>query len=159
MFVGYSKGGKKTGYAGLHRCENCNNITNFHLIESSFKPTVMFIPVAKFDLKYYVICSLCERGYQLEKEKYDQMYRDSFNLPREEDVIPYYNLIDDALMKNDAQLFHQVFNLLVDGEDFDSTKIYNFINDAIPSHLSTDHKKYIIAKKLRHTINAIQKEK
>ncbi len=31
--VGYSKGGKKTAYAGIHNCQNCNNITNFHLVE------------------------------------------------------------------------------------------------------------------------------
>lgn len=159
MFVGYTKGGKKTAYAGLYECENCNNITHFHLIESSFKPTVMFIPVAKFDLKYYVICSLCERGYQLDKDKYDQMYRESFSLPREEDVIPYYNLIDVAFVKNDAYLLNQVMKLFMEGEDIDSSKIYSLIDNSISSNLSKDHKRYIIQKKVIHTLKPLNKDK
>jgi hypothetical protein len=158
MFVGYSKGGKKTAYAGIHECGNCNNVTNFHLIESSFKPTVMFIPVAKFNLQYYVICSLCERGYELEKTKYDEMYRNSFNLPREEDVIPYYNLIDDALMKNDAKILNAVIGLFINGHDVDSNEIYKLIDSSISSNLSQSHKKYIIEQKLLHTLQSINKE-
>ncbi len=156
MFVGYSKGGKKTAYAGIHNCQNCNNITNFHLVESSFKPTVMFIPVAKFNLKYYFICSLCERGYELEKPKYDKLYRESFNLPNEEDVIPYYNLVSEELLKDDHHLIIEILDLLNNrDEDIESEKIFNLFDKSIKSNLSKDHKKYIIKQNLIHTITEL----
>ena len=158
MFVGYSKGGKKTAYAGIHQCQNCNNISQFHLVEYSFKPTLMFVPVAKFDLKYYFICSICERGYELDKANYDQMYRQSFELPKEETVIPYYNLLDDALIANDASLYNEIIDLLNNGEDLDSQKIYNKVISVVPSSLPKKHTKYIIKQKIIHTITAIQGE-
>ena len=155
MFVGYRKGGKKTAYGGIHECQNCKNITNFHLMESSFKPTVMFIPVAKFNVKYYLICSLCERGYELEKEKYNELYRNSFELPNEEDVIPYYNEVDSLFAQDEAKLVYEVNDLMSEGLEENNSnnaleKIYEIIITKIPSSLSIKHKKYIIMKYLNH---------
>jgi hypothetical protein len=86
------------------------------------------------------------------------MYRNSFNLPREEDVIPYYNLIDDALMKNDAKILNAVIGLFINGHDVDSNEIYKLIDSSIYSNLSQSHKKYIIEQKLLHTLQSINKE-
>lgn len=62
MFVGYRKGLKEKVIITDLECPSCHSVGGMTLYENSFRPTVMFVPVAKFNVKYYIFCQFCERG-------------------------------------------------------------------------------------------------
>lgn len=69
MFVGYRKGLKEKVIISDLECPSCHSVGGMTLYENSFRPTVMFVPVAKFNVKYYIFCQFCERGGEVDKEK------------------------------------------------------------------------------------------
>lgn len=69
MFVGYRSGHSKYLYLGKLKCSNCNNTADFYVYEKAFKPTIMFIPIAKFNKSYMVACELCKRGFEISQEE------------------------------------------------------------------------------------------
>lgn len=67
MYIGYTSGAKELLSIPLMPCPACEMMGGMAIYEKSFKPTVMFIPVAKLNVKYYVICKHCERGLEIDK--------------------------------------------------------------------------------------------
>ncbi len=60
---------KTLGESGLYKCPNCNNQCQFNVTETAKNFHIFFITVARFDKKYYLTCSICNYGYELEKEE------------------------------------------------------------------------------------------
>jgi hypothetical protein len=105
IFYGYKNDSKKVAYAGLEYCTHCNNISNFYLNENSFKPTLFFVPVAKFTTKRFVACETCSYGFEVDSQKASQIKEDSQKIPSLENTIEALNKIHAAIMKEPKLLF------------------------------------------------------
>jgi phage FluMu protein Com len=69
MFVGYRSGHSKYLYLGMLKCPNCKNVAEFYIYEKAFKPTVMFIPIAKFNKSYLLACESCKSGREISEQE------------------------------------------------------------------------------------------
>ena len=67
MFIfGWDGNCKILGSIGLSECDNCNNVSEWQIIESCKRATLYFVPVIKWNKKYLCVCSVCSYGYDLE---------------------------------------------------------------------------------------------
>ena len=67
VFVGgWGRSNKTIGIGPLLECDNCNNTNNFKVFETSRKATLYFIPVAKWERQYWMVCPICSYGTELE---------------------------------------------------------------------------------------------
>lgn len=82
MYIGYRKGCVTKGYAGMRFCSECNYMNHHYVYENSFRPTVMFIAVAKFNKSYMMGCWTCEKRFEIEDQSTYQLIQKSHQLPK-----------------------------------------------------------------------------
>ncbi len=126
ILFGYKKGGKRISYLGFYECKNCNNVSNFYLYESSFRPTLYFIPIAKFNVKYFMVCSICEGGIELDKEKAISVREENIEFNDAQ------NYILKELNNKDSKLNSLVLNKNTYNDD---NAIMKVLKETIPSTL------------------------
>lgn len=102
MYIGYRRGGVKKGYTGMRFCSSCDLITHHFVYEKSFRPTVMFISVAKFNKSYLIGCAKCEQGYEIEKNTANALIEKSHSIPNKKVFLNIYEEIEQALLKVDG---------------------------------------------------------
>jgi len=75
IIAGYGSNNKcLESFVGV--CPFCGKETTLKLYESSNNVNLYFIPVAKFNKHYYLVCHLCDRSLELTKEqKNDLLYK------------------------------------------------------------------------------------
>lgn len=67
VFVGgWGRGSKVIGSGPYLKCNNCHNSNNYKIFETSRKATLYFIPVAKWDRQYWMVCPICNFGTELD---------------------------------------------------------------------------------------------
>lgn len=103
VYIGYRKGVVKKGYAGMRFCEHCNLITQHYVYENSFRPTIMFIAVAKFNKSYMIGCGNCERGYEIEEDIARQIIQKATMIPKEKLFSQLYFAIESKLKEIDPE--------------------------------------------------------
>ncbi len=81
IFFGWGKKSKKITDVGLMRCQNCDNITGFELREMSNRVSLYFIPVAKWNKKCYLVCPVCDAGFEVEDSKKQMIIEETAMLP------------------------------------------------------------------------------
>lgn len=86
IIYGWGKDLKKVGYAGIAKCANCNNFSHFWVCEHSSHASLYFIRIAKWDKKLVCLCGTCERGWEIEPAKQDEVIRQTLALPSYEDA-------------------------------------------------------------------------
>lgn len=143
ILFGYKKGGKRIAYVGFHNCNNCNNLTNFYLYETSFRPTLYFVPIAKFNVKYFMMCSICEGGIEIDKEKALALREESIEY---DDSQKY---IIDALNDKQSELSRVVINKETYSDD---QVIMQVLKNTIPSSLNLETLLLILRLKLDEVI-------
>jgi len=99
IIFGWGKGAKKLADIGFNKCPNCKNYSWFYLCELSSKVKVYFVPVAKFNKKYYMVCSVCSAGLELTSKEKDEILRESVEFPSQELSIEIWNKLDDMFSK------------------------------------------------------------
>jgi len=62
---------KNMGQRGPFECKNCHNLTYFTLILQRVFFTLFFIPVIPYETNRFLICGICNRGFKLTKEEFD----------------------------------------------------------------------------------------
>lgn len=97
VYIGFRSGGVKKAYAGMRYCSQCNLITNHYVYEKSFRPTVMFIAVAKFNKSYLLGCAKCEKGYEITNETVDILNENSKLIPPHKTFYKMYLDIESSL--------------------------------------------------------------
>jgi hypothetical protein len=130
VYIGYRKGGVKKGYAGMRYCTECNYIAHHYVYENSFRPTVMFIAVAKFNKSYMLGCENCEKGYEIEDQSAQQLIQKSHQLPKAKVFFEIYKSIETALNEVDNETGNTWTNKLITQLLGDTTK-----NDEILNYL------------------------
>lgn len=68
VVYGWGKKGKKIGYIGIDKCPNCKNYTHLYLYEYANNVNLYFVPIVKWNKKIYVVCPICDSGYELNEE-------------------------------------------------------------------------------------------
>ena len=67
MFVvGHGTKLRSLGEGPVMECPNCHNPIRAAVVEMSRRASVMFVPVAKWDAQYWMVCPICDRGVQIE---------------------------------------------------------------------------------------------
>jgi len=69
LIAGWGDKGRIIGRAEEFECKNCNNINPFNVVEQSRRVTAFFIPIIKWDYRYYLLCPICSRGAQLKNKQ------------------------------------------------------------------------------------------
>lgn len=71
MFVAsWGKDSKEIGYWGILKCENCKNYTHHVIYERANKVKLYFVTVAKYKKERYLVCPVCNAGYELQEDIY-----------------------------------------------------------------------------------------
>ncbi len=69
MMILYSWGTKvkKSTYLGLRPCANCDGYTHYYLFRQVRYFSIFYIPIIQFTKSYFIGCSSCMRGTQIDK--------------------------------------------------------------------------------------------
>jgi len=81
VLFGWGKESSKICDAGIMKCDNCNNYSTFEVRELARKASLYFVPVAKWDRKYYLVCYTCQYGYELNIETKNKIFKEMQSLP------------------------------------------------------------------------------
>jgi ribosomal protein L40E len=92
---------------GIIKCRNCNNYSTFEIRELAKKFELYFIPVARWDKRYYLVCNACEAAYGLEKERMDTILSEVAGMPDNKTSQDIWNKMDvyiaDLIRKGDFE--------------------------------------------------------
>lgn len=129
VYVGFRSGGVKKAYAGMRYCSQCDLITNHFVYEKSFRPTVMFIAVAKFNKSYLLGCANCEKGYEITSETVDKLNEQSRLIPSHKIFFKMYQDIENALREKSPK----------SGKSFIDIMVTNLLGDELDKNEVLDH--------------------
>jgi hypothetical protein len=87
ILAGWGGKRKLVGNYGIHKCSNCHNWQPMGIYELSRQATLYFIPVAKWDKKYYIICPICEAGVPVSVEELAPLLQACITVPDAETAI------------------------------------------------------------------------
>jgi len=99
IVFGWGKKAKRLANAGMSKCPNCHNWTAFGVFSRASAVSLYFVPVAKFGTKFYLVCSTCDAGFEINDAKKTELLRASCDLPTTEHMISIWNALDDAALK------------------------------------------------------------
>jgi hypothetical protein len=117
MFIaGWGKKGKEIAYFGIMKCEMCRNHADHRLYEYSQRVTVYFIPVAKFNVKYYLVCDICDTAREMDPEKKSELLQMTVHIASPSDF--------HRLWRELTEMHHQVIKDLVESRT-DLGELYN----------------------------------
>lgn len=100
IIFGWGKKGKPIGYVGIDKCPNCKNYVHFSIYEYSNRVNLYFVPVAKFNKKSYLVCPVCEAGYELDGELKDYYFNEMFSSMNPEDTQEIFTEASKIISKN-----------------------------------------------------------
>jgi len=98
IIIGWGKKSKKIADAGIMKCGNCNNYSAFEIRELSSKVSLYFIPIAKWKKKTYLVCALCDAGYELSEKNKEKILQETVKIPDNKTSIELYNKIDSLFV-------------------------------------------------------------
>lgn len=81
IVFGWGKDAKKIAYLGIVKCSRCRNYSHHFIYEVAKKINVYFIPVAKYDKKYFVACNVCNGGLEIEEAQKQEFLQKSLKIP------------------------------------------------------------------------------
>lgn len=94
ILFGWGKKSKKLADAGIMKCKNCNNYSAFEIRELAKNINLYFIPIAKWDKRTFLVCPICEAGYELTKEGREKILQEVIKIPDNKICIEIFNRID-----------------------------------------------------------------
>ena len=99
LIGGWGKKSKKIADAGLLKCKNCNNTAAFEVRELASTASLFFVPVAKWNKKTYLVCPICEAGYELSEDDTKKLLQDVASLPSNDSAKEIWNKTDSLFVK------------------------------------------------------------
>lgn len=69
IFGNKSGGMEDLGAAAPVPCPNCHNEAFWHLVRTTSKATLFFVPMLTYNTKHYLACEVCSYGFEIEDEK------------------------------------------------------------------------------------------
>lgn len=77
MFIIYGWGRtttKRFGPVFENFCSNCNSKEYWELCKITVWFTIFFIPLIPYEIKYFLLCPVCECGIKLDRQKFDELH-------------------------------------------------------------------------------------
>ena len=68
IIVGWGKKVKVLGEVRERACINCGNYCRWQVVQTYSYASLYFIPLGKLRRAYFLICPICQHGYQLTDE-------------------------------------------------------------------------------------------
>lgn len=136
IIVGWGKDAKQIAYMGLLKCNNCNNYSHFHLYEIANKIKLYFVPVAKFNKKYILGCSVCNSGIEIDEDKKNELIALSVDLPNEQSITEIWAALDKEFTK-----FINGKSSLKSDQFLEPA---NIVKESLKSKYSSEHIEYVI---------------
>lgn len=127
ILVGWGKNAKHEADLGIMKCSNCSNYAPFVLITTKRKATLYFIPVAKWDKKYYMMCGVCEAGLEMDEEKAQELIREVISYPSNDLALEIFSKMEDKISSSIEKLLESETNT---GEEFVKTFTDKVIENA-----------------------------
>lgn len=97
IIAGWGKDAKKIGTKGIELCPRCNNYNIFNLYEVKKKISLYFVPIAKWDAKFFFVCPTCEEAIELSEADKNVALRESVTLPSEHAMTAIWEELDRHL--------------------------------------------------------------
>ncbi|MFW0862649.1 MAG: zinc-ribbon domain-containing protein [Candidatus Komeilibacteria bacterium] len=142
LIFGWGKKSKKIADVGLMTCRNCMNVAGAEVRELSNKASLYFVPVAKWNKKYYLVCPVCDAGFELDEKSMNELLASVANLPSNEvsikiynDVIDFFNNCNDDPANNLNKIMTDLEQVLKDKgyKEDDMRYVVGFFVDSISS--------------------------
>jgi hypothetical protein len=70
IVFGWGSEAKVLGSVGCAQCPNCANEATWQVLESSRRASLYFVPVAKWNRRYFVACPICHYGAELKDREH-----------------------------------------------------------------------------------------
>lgn len=102
IIAGWGKKAKELAFVGIHKCPKCKNHVPMYLYELANRISLYFIPVAKFNKKNYLVCSLCENGFEIDEERKNIFLQASTELPDSTQVLLVWKELGNRLKEKVA---------------------------------------------------------
>lgn len=96
---GWGEKSKKIADAGIIKCRNCKNNATFEVRDLVKSASLFFVPVAKWDKKTYLVCTICTAGYEISEEDKNKLLQDIASLPSNEISTQLWNKIDHVFIE------------------------------------------------------------
>lgn len=81
ILYGWGNRSKKLADAGYLTCGHCNNVSWFTIIYLASEFNLYYIPVARWNRRYYMVCGICSAGYEIDNQKIKDVIADSKGIP------------------------------------------------------------------------------
>lgn len=65
LIAGWGDKGRVIGKSAELSCDRCNNVNPFNVVEQSRRVSAFFVPIIKWNYRYYLLCPICSYGAQL----------------------------------------------------------------------------------------------
>ncbi|OGK35380.1 hypothetical protein A3F58_00040 [Candidatus Roizmanbacteria bacterium RIFCSPHIGHO2_12_FULL_37_9b] len=99
IIAGWGKKSKKIADAGLHKCSNCKNIATFEIREMANYASAYFIKIAKWNKQTYLVCTICNAGFELTDEGKNELLKATIELPSNSDIVDIWNNINKLFVE------------------------------------------------------------
>lgn len=107
VIYGWGKYSKKIADIGLTECSNCKNIVGAELHQINKGVKLYFIQVAKWDKHFFVVCPICNAGFEINIENKEKILKKSVKLPDNRTSISIWNDLMDELNTNSEGFFKE----------------------------------------------------
>lgn len=75
FLLNWGSKGKRVCSGGIHFCDNCKHITTTEVRVIEKSVGLFFVPVARWDKKFYLVCNVCSAGVPILSEKTGEFIR------------------------------------------------------------------------------------
>jgi hypothetical protein len=75
VLFGRGRDTKEIARSRTRKCPNCNNTVPFVLYELKDKVNIFFISVASYRTQYFLACSICNVGFELDDNDKEEFLR------------------------------------------------------------------------------------
>lgn len=99
LLFNWGSKGKKVCDGGIHFCTNCNHVNTMEIQVIEKNIGLFFVPVAKWDKKFYLMCNRCTARFPLLDNKVSEFIRLATDGPSNELAIKIYNEIDKVFIE------------------------------------------------------------
>lgn len=138
IIFGWGKKGKKIGYVGIDKCQNCKHYVHFSIYEYSNRVNIYFVPVVKFNKKHYLVCPVCDAAYELTGDLKEYYFDEMFNSMNAE--------ISQDIFSTSLEIIESNFEFKIsENNELDAVKTINSLIDICIEKLDVKYhnKKYI----------------
>jgi len=129
---GWGKKSKKIADAGLLKCKNCNNTAAFEVRELANTASLYFIPVAKWNKKTYLVCPICEAGYELSEDDAKKLMQEIASLPSNDTSTEIWNKVDALFV-----------GFMKENKNFEEWN--DFAKNELSKHYKKDDAEYVLS--------------